>query len=642
MLLARCSLFNRIAHLTKLRQVKFTRTCSTSYKTLKDEVIVGPRPYDIEIVQEVDPVIELVKQTTREERQRFEESLNLLNFSSHEKDDDDDDISPFPLINQMREDEKKPLPPGFKWHEDMENWFKEWNIDPNKFKKFPSSFYHEDNPITRVDHPLFRKYKAPGLTDEELAPRIDQFKVRTLLRRQIELEMKATDTQQERFKETIESVSSLGRAAELVPVMSMTVSWFEDLRRLIEIKINQMVKEYESNKASSEVDDHRMSFLTSISPDKLAIITAHEILGANFQKSRVSLAVVGQAIGESIRSEANYDRLSAEEKMRYHAFNGKNFSVRKINSYSSVLLGENSDWPRDIKTEIGIMLVNLLVQVATFEQSSFDGVSNSVTKRDSKAFFIEEIMGRKYLIRNDDFLDHITDRLHMSDEHIRHYPMVFPPKPWLAPDNGGYYTSQAPLIRYLNYKLQVNPLFQRNEGLDLIYRGLNALGNTGWRINKRLLDICDSIWELGGGMVEIPPRFEIPAPEPGPEGKTPQWAKAVKRINKTNAENHSLRLSFLLKYDVLVEFKNEQRFYYPHNMDFRGRVYPIPAHLNHMGSDFGRGILEFANGRRLGKRGLYWLQIHLANLAGIYIKRLLNWCSCFTWIFMIHIHECFS
>ena len=57
-------------------------------------------------------------------------------------------------------------------------------------------------------------------------------------------------------------------------------------------------------------------------------------------------------------------------------------------------------------------------------------------------------------------------------------------------------------------------------------------------------------------------------------------------------------------------------FFFPHNVDFRGRTYPIPPHLNHMGSDFCRGILTFDNGKALGERGLYWLKIHLANVFG--------------------------
>lgn len=39
-------------------------------------------------------------------------------------------------------------------------------------------------------------------------------------------------------------------------------------------------------------------------------------------------------------------------------------------------------------------------------------------------------------------------------------------------------------------------------------------------------------------------------------------------------------------------------------------------HLNHLGSDMCRGILEFAEGRPLGPNGLTWLKIHLANLFG--------------------------
>ena len=60
--------------------------------------------------------------------------------------------------------------------------------------------------------------------------------------------------------------------------------------------------------------------------------------------------------------------------------------------------------------------------------------------------------------------------------------------------------------------------------------------------------------------------------------------------------------------------KDEEGFYYPHNPDFRSRAYPMHPHLNHLSSDLCRGTLEFAEGRPLGKSGLYWLKIHLANL----------------------------
>ena len=51
-------------------------------------------------------------------------------------------------------------------------------------------------------------------------------------------------------------------------------------------------------------------------------------------------------------------------------------------------------------------------------------------------------------------------------------------------------------------------------------------------------------------------------------------------------------------------------------MDFRGRVYPIPPQLNHMGTELKRGLLQFAEAKPLGKNGLYWLKVHLANKIG--------------------------
>lgn len=43
----------------------------------------------------------------------------------------------------------------------------------------------------------------------------------------------------------------------------------------------------------------------------------------------------------------------------------------------------------------------------------------------------------------------------------------------------------------------------------------------------------------------------------------------------------------------------------------RGRAYPIPPYLNHLGDDLSRGLLQFAHGRELGESGLRWLFIHV-------------------------------
>lgn len=60
--------------------------------------------------------------------------------------------------------------------------------------------------------------------------------------------------------------------------------------------------------------------------------------------------------------------------------------------------------------------------------------------------------------------------------------------------------------------------------------------------------------------------------------------------------------------NIAEEFR-EHVIYFPYNMDFRGRTYPIPPNLNILGSDFSRGVLMFDEARPLGERGLYWLKV---------------------------------
>ncbi|RVX06547.1 DNA-directed RNA polymerase 2, chloroplastic/mitochondrial [Vitis vinifera] len=146
---------------------------------------------------------------------------------------------------------------------------------------------------------------------------------------------------------------------------------------------------------------------------------------------------------------------------------------------------------------------------------------------------------------------------------------------------------------------------------------LNTLGNTKWRINKRLFDVVDRIWAGGGCLADLVDRNDVPLPEKPDtedEAQLRKWKWKVKSVKKANSERHSQRCDIELKLAVARKMKDEDGFFYPHNLDFRGRAYPMHPYLNHLGSDLCRGILEFAEGRPLGSSGLHWLKIHLANL----------------------------
>lgn len=77
-----------------------------------------------------------------------------------------------------------------------------------------------------------------------------------------------------------------------------------------------------------------------------------------------------------------------------------------------------------------------------------------------------------------------------------------------------------------------------------------------------------------------------------------------------------MRGDFNLKLNIARVYSKLDCFYFPHNFDFRGRVYPIPPHFNHIGNDLVRGLLLFGKGVEVGEQGLRWMKIHVANLMG--------------------------
>ena len=65
-------------------------------------------------------------------------------------------------------------------------------------------------------------------------------------------------------------------------------------------------------------------------------------------------------------------------------------------------------------------------------------------------------------------------------------------------------------------------------------------------------------------------------------------------------------------FQVAQKFKQEPAIFFPHDLDFRGRAYPMHPHLNHMGPDVCRGLLCFAEAKPLGEQGFNWLLVQVS------------------------------
>jgi DNA-directed RNA polymerase len=162
-------------------------------------------------------------------------------------------------------------------------------------------------------------------------------------------------------------------------------------------------------------------------------------------------------------------------------------------------------------------------------------------------------------------------------------PMIVEPRPWTSLSEGGYLQTPMKFFkRQVGKKAQ-----QRLEKADLsaVYAAVNALQNTPFRINQAIYRYQRDAW------VARLPFYGIEREE------------QRKGVEKMTA----------FRFGQAVRLSVEGRFYFPWQVDHRGRCYPVPPLMNPQSDHIGRALLEFADGKPLGKRGVYWLQIHLAN-----------------------------
>ncbi|NXP56509.1 RPOM protein, partial [Heliornis fulica] len=201
-------------------------------------------------------------------------------------------------------------------------------------------------------------------------------------------------------------------------------------------------------------------------------------------------------------------------------------------------------------------------------------------------------------------------------------PMLCPPVPWTSPHFGAFILLDTKLMRFVDGAIQHQQLLDQCPPVNLhpVLDALNQLGNCAWKINHPVLDIIISIFnDKGNEKLDIPPPMSE-APKPPASAANSTWNKSQKHelllCKKKAAEMHSLRMDALYKLSI-ANYVRDKVFWFPHNMDFRGRTYPCPPYFNHLGNDVTRAILLFAEGRPLGPKGLDWLKIHLINLTGL-------------------------
>ncbi|KAJ8774660.1 hypothetical protein K2173_017106 [Erythroxylum novogranatense] len=482
-------------------------------------------------------------------------------------------------------------------------------------------------------------------------------KYNALKRRQIKMETEAWQEASKEYQELLSDMCEQKLAPNLPYMKSLFLGWFEPLRDAIS-------KEQEFCKRDGKAS--HAPYFNDLPAEMMAVITMHKLMGllmANGVSGDVRVVQAASAIGEAVENEARIHRFLGKT-------NKKNGKDQKLKGKSDVLINDANNlakeqeklrkkvttlvkkqkvqqvrqilthhddtlpWTQEVHVKVGSRLIHLLIETAYIQPVADRLGDNPPDIRPAFSHTLKNVnngsqkLSRRYGVIECDPL--VKKGLEKSARHmvIPYMPMLLPPVNWTGYDQGAYLFLPSYVMRIHGSKQQRDVLKKtQRKQMEPIYEALNTLGSTKWRVNKRVLAVLDRMWANGGRLGGLVNREDIVLPdEPNSEDEAEirKWKWKVKNVKKENKERHSQRCDVELKLAVARKLKDEEGFYYPHNIDFRGRAYPMHPHLNHLGSDMCRGILEFAEGRPLGKSGLRWLKIHLANLYAGGVDKLSN------------------
>jgi len=219
-------------------------------------------------------------------------------------------------------------------------------------------------------------------------------------------------------------------------------------------------------------------------------------------------------------------------------------------------------------------------------------------------------------------------------------PMLVPPKPWISHTSGAYLIQDTKLIKVSEASAAAHESLVESlppGGLNPILDSINQLSAVPWIVNKPVLELAGKLFmdqsdkellskavlplhpdnvsapELSQGLQEVLANRASLTTEQVDEYRRYLHSKSLQ--TQIKSETYSLWCSALYRLSLAKHFQDDV-LWFPHNIDFRGRCYPIPSQLNHMGADLARSLLIFAKGKKLGKDGLSWLKLHCINLTG--------------------------
>ena len=431
--------------------------------------------------------------------------------------------------------------------------------------------------------------------------------------RQLELEREMRGLGIKRFWERVRECQEAGRESQ--------TGYGIRLAKECLIPLAERIKRFQTEGGQGQNRSIAKRYLVDLDPEVVSLITLRVVLDGISARHRAQAVAI--AIASAIEDErrftlfdqenhALWDKLTRDlnsrTKSRKHkSITLKHMMIKAAKNGQPELIWNN--WPKVDKHHLGMKCLDFLIETTGLVE--LDVVAEG--KHENAC----------YLAATPKTLEWINSRNAFAEGLAPLFlPTIIPPKPWTQPIGGGYHLPQTRMqLVKTNNLAYLEELHHRRDEMPALYRSLNAIQDTPWKVNARVLETAKAVWDQeitvgslsGGAIIPLPP-----FPEEAKEDKEVRrlWKRKAAKVHIANQRQVSKRLQASKIMWVAEKFAPEDRFYFPHQLDFRGRLYAVPYALNPQGNDLSKGLLTFADGKPLGQTGLRWLAIHGANVYG--------------------------
>jgi len=356
-------------------------------------------------------------------------------------------------------------------------------------------------------------------------------------------------------------------------------------------------------------------------PDEIAYLTARHVLDG-LASGPQPLAPVANAICTALEVEASVARFEAAHpslwrwwERRFRETTSNEIHKRRAISVAMFREGiEPTRWTAGERVIVGAKLVELLID------------ATGMVRLDTARKMVRGVPKTTTMLALEPAAaSWVTDynrRVEGLAPAAR--PCVIPPKPWTGLRSGGYWTERlqrAGLVKFSN-RAEHGRLLTAEADLSRVTGALNAVQETPWRVNRPVLEVAKAIWDGGLDIPILPPRDDPPVPAKPEDIETNEEARRVWRreahdVYRLRSELVTQRRSVAECLRIAEDYAEREAMYFPHNLDFRGRLYALPRWLQPQGDDLAKGLLTFAEGKPLGtEAAANWLAVHTANTWG--------------------------